>query len=455
MDLVIGCYERSENMKKKSIESQIWIITAIIILSLSVFLCIVFFWTIRDFFTREVYNTIEYAQEKLLSRRFLSDYKKYIDVDEVEPNIRDVRHMIYYNGKYYNKIIRKNNFSLEDQSSIVEDASNQENKRQSYVKKFNGKKIFYRIAKEKVLGNDFYLISYMRDTYRNNLVLLLFSRVLIVIFVGLFIALIISKIWARNLLKPISKIIENIKDIGSKNLTSKVVIDREDEIGYLADSIEEMRKSLIEKDKLQQNNLQNVSHGLKTPVMVIRSYIQSIIDGVYPKGDLNESLQIIDTEAKTLEGRIKDLLYLNKIDYIKLQNLDKKKINIKEVIESVVDRLSNNRKDIIWDIDLENIEIMGDKEQWSVVVENIVENQIRYAKTIINITLSNNLIRFYNDGESIKEEFLIKMFKPFKKNKKGQFGLGLTIVKRILDLYNCDINVKNENKGVAFYIKFK
>ncbi|MCG6197942.1 sensor histidine kinase, partial [Anoxybacillus sp. LAT_38] len=74
-----------------------------------------------------------------------------------------------------------------------------------------------------------------------------------------------------------------------------------DEIGRLARSIERMRERLVRQDEAQQAFLQDVSHELKTPVMVIRSYAQSILDGIYPRGDLQGSVQVIDSEAERLE----------------------------------------------------------------------------------------------------------------------------------------------------------
>lgn len=64
-----------------------------------------------------------------------------------------------------------------------------------------------------------------------------------------------------------------------------------------------MRKRLVSKDEAQQTLLQNISHDLKTPVMVIQSYAQSIQDGIYPKGDLSQTVKVIEDESKNLEKK--------------------------------------------------------------------------------------------------------------------------------------------------------
>lgn len=80
-------------------------------------------------------------------------------------------------------------------------------------------------------------------------------------------------------------------------------MDRKDEIGKLGHTIEEMRQKLVQKDETERTLLQNISHDLKTPVMVIRGYTQSIKDGIFPKGDLENTVDVIECEALKLEKK--------------------------------------------------------------------------------------------------------------------------------------------------------
>ena len=77
---------------------------------------------------------------------------------------------------------------------------------------------------------------------------------------------------------------------------------------------------------------------------------------------------------------------------------------------------------------------------------------MRYAKQEIKITTRPNKIILYNDGENIEESLLAGIFTPFRKGIKGEFGLGLSIVKKTLQLMNYDITIRNEKKGVSFII---
>ena len=77
---------------------------------------------------------------------------------------------------------------------------------------------------------------------------------------------------------------------------------------------------------------------------------------------------------------------------------------------------------------------------------------MRYTESTIKITAKNNRLTLYNDGPNIDPDLLEGIFTPFRKGIKGEFGLGLSIVKKTLLLMNYDIKVKNEKKGVSFII---
>ena len=89
---------------------------------------------------------------------------------------------------------------------------------------------------------------------------------------------------------------------------------------------------------------------------------------------------------------------------------------------------------------------------WEAIIDNILGNFMRYAKTKVKITIKNNKIILYNDGPNVDENVLTNIFTPYEKGVKGVFGLGLSIVKKTLIFLNYDINIENEKKGVKFII---
>jgi two-component system sensor histidine kinase CssS len=136
-------------------------------------------------------------------------------------------------------------------------------------------------------------------------------------------------------------------------------------------------------------------------------------------------------------------------------------IRIADLIENIVELLRWQRQELNWQLDLEEIEFKGSLEQWKVVMENLLDNQIRYADTIIVIRVSQRLInkqpymfiRIFNDGPPLEEDLIDRLFEEYQQGFKGQFGLGLAIVREIVGHHSGRIWVNNEEEGVAFYLE--
>jgi two-component system sensor histidine kinase CssS len=297
----------------------------------------------------------------------------------------------------------------------------------------------------------------MWNNYRDELVRTLFERIAFILGLLLVVSWIPAILLARYLSRPLVRLEEHVKAIANRELDQPVLIDRKDEIGRLAASIERMRQQLRIHDEAQQSLMQHISHELKTPVMVIRSYAQAIHDGLFPKGDLSSSVEVIEHESSRLEKRIRDLLYLTKLDYLSKRTIKREPVRIDELIRSVIERLRWNRNDLQWEVELDEFEVAVDPEQWNVLLENLLENQIRYASTKIYVkTSSKPLLQIHigNDGPPLDDEIKSSLFQAFRKGSKGQFGLGLTIAKRIADLHGVNLEAENEDHGVSFTLTF-
>lgn len=448
-------------MKNRPLSVQIWIVFAAITLCISVLLSILLPLTLRDFFTKEIYANIESAQDLLFYRYSDNSYENFALPDNAEDSrkkiedIRTVNHFIIYNG---NKIISSKPLPAEFLNKVKSEIVEQKDIRQRYSGKVEDEKLFYVITKGESLNQDVYLVSYMWDSYREDLVKTLFNK-LVLIMTIVFLLSWIPAIWlSKYLSKPLVTLEKRVGRLAKHEWNEPVEVDRKDEIGKLGDSIEELRNQLVYQDEVQQSFLQHVSHELKTPVMVIRSFAQAIEDGIYPKGDLERSVLVIDEEAERLEKRIGNLLYMTKLDYLSNHGLIKEIFSFDNLIKEVVDRLAWNRSEINWKIDLFEVDINGDIELWRVVLENLLDNQLRYAEKEISISLvkqnqNNILLRIWNDGPNIAPDVMNSLFNQYSKGYKGEHGLGLAIVYRIVTLHNSRIWVLNEKCGVSFNIE--
>lgn len=266
----------------------------------------------------------------------------------------------------------------------------------------------------------------------------------------LLIALIVF-VWSSIVVKKIEKLKAKIDNIDNDNFDHKINFRTDDEIKSLALSIEDMRMNLKMQEEYKNNMYQNISHDFKTPLTVIKSYVEAVEDGVE---DEKDALKVIKEQTEKLEKKVYSLLYLNKLDYLKDRNVDKKNlIDISEVINASVEKFKYQRKDVTIRTSIDDSKFNGTFELWETIIDNILNNFIRYAKKEIKITVKNNKLTLFNDGPAIDENLVNDIFNPFKKGIKGQFGLGLSIVKKTLNLLNYDISIENSKKGVSFIIK--
>lgn len=266
----------------------------------------------------------------------------------------------------------------------------------------------------------------------------------------LLIALIVF-VWSSIVVKKIEKLKTKIDNIDNDNFDHKINFRTDDEIKSLALSIEDMRMNLKMQEEYKNNMYQNISHDFKTPLTVIKSYVEAVEDGVE---DEKDALKVIKEQTDKLEKKVYSLLYFNKLDYLKDRNVDKKSlIDISEVINASVEKFKYQRKDVTIRTSIDDSKFNGTFELWETIIDNILNNFIRYAKKEIKITVKNNKLTLFNDGPAIDENLVNDIFNPFKKGIKGQFGLGLSIVKKTLNLLNYDISIENSKKGVSFIIK--
>lgn len=452
-----------KKLKDWPLAIQIWVIFTSVIVVVFVLLSVYFSLTIRKFFTDESYKTIETAQENIIQKSTgIYDPKQESSIDVVSNDIRAVKHLkLNYNEDEANlvkieKIIPNSAAAKLFLKNLKKQVNNQDDTTGKYIQRTNSGRLLYVIKANSMNKKGVFVVSYMWDTYRNALSASLIRRVFSVMIIALIICLIAARYIAQRLVVPLRDLQSRVKKIGMKEWHESIDIDRNDEIGELSKSIEEMRKELVKQDEQEQTMLQQTSHDLKTPLMVIRSYAQAVEDGIYPKGDLKSSMKVIDSEAERMQKRVKGLLYLTKIKYMSKHKNEFKEIYIKDLIEGIIESFACNPKGIKFEVDIEDIKVTGDEEQWSVVFENIIDNGLRYAKNLIRINVYEDFkqqyIRIYNDGEKIPVDRLENIFLLFSKGNGGNFGLGLDIVKRIVSMYNGSIKAENEDNGVSFII---
>ncbi|WNR44115.1 HAMP domain-containing sensor histidine kinase [Paenibacillus roseipurpureus] len=324
-----------------------------------------------------------------------------------------------------------------------------------YTRTIDNNSIFYVIRKEMVQGAPNFIISYAWGNYRNDLILSMFGRLMLLMVALIVVSWVPCLLLARYFTRPLVQMERHVGRMAERDWHEPIETGRKDEIGRLGRAIELMRQRLVKQDRAQQFFLQHTSHELKTPVMVIRSYAQSIQDGVFPKGTLRASIDVIMKEGERLEKRIRDLLLLNKLNYFTAKEKPFLPFDVKPVLEDVIERLRYRRPELKWELDIHEHSLTGDHEQWKIALENMLDNQLRYAESCIRVSVKpapHFEIRMHNDGPLLDEASADSLFEPFRTGGKGQFGLGLAIVKQIMDHHGMNVRTANEEDGVSFTI---
>lgn len=309
----------------------------------------------------------------------------------------------------------------------------------------------YSYYKVMDIHNEYYLVTLIDDAsrldFRNGLLNSIINTIVMVVG-GFFIVIMI---WMGYLIHPLNQIRSYIEKM-KRGDQATLHIKREDEIGELAVALVTMREELERQEKIKEEMVHNISHDLKTPIATIKSYAESVKDGIYPYGTLDKSIDVIIDNASRLEKKVHSLLYLNRIDYI-IQNDDNHgETDMKRLISSIAMNASVRKPEINIETNLETVVFPGVEEPWRVAIENIVDNGLRYASTKIVITLNKKELTIENDGPSISKERQQAMFKPFEKGTDGQFGLGLSIVQKVVSANKYKVECGNTADGVIFRI---
>ena len=314
---------------------------------------------------------------------------------------------------------------------------------------YHGKTYYYNTKSDA----NTYKVAVTNNNYVSQMKADILASLMPVLLVTLLVILIIVAMWSQILADRIKKLKEKVDNLDNDDYVGKMPYKVDDEIEDLSHAIDEMKETLKENEEYKNQMYQNISHDFKTPLTVVKSYIEAIEDGVQ---DEKSGLKIIKQEIKKLEIKVHSLLYLNKLTYMKnTDNYKRDTINIVDILSESVEKFKVARPDIKWQINITDKKTIfnGSQDMWEAIVDNILSNFMRYAKAEVKITVTGRQIIFYNDGPNIDETILNDIFTPYKKGIKGQFGLGLSIVKKTVSLLGYEISVKNEKTGISFIIK--
>ena len=315
------------------------------------------------------------------------------------------------------------------------------------------------------------------------------SEFFIYLFWGLItISIMLALIYSNLISKPLVNLTRVANKMSNMDFSAVCETNREDEIGSLARSLNFLSKNLhsalidlkaknkkleddIEKerqlDNMRKEFTANVSHELKTPIGIIEGYAEGLKDGIVSGEDAHMYLETIIDEAKKMSVLVSNMLELSRLESGTTKpNLEAFNINrlITKVLKKHTPDFEENKFEVNFNSSTPYSYVYADPFQMEQVLTNLITNAIKYTppRNNINVNIEEGLDKFkisvQHMGVNIPEEEIGKLFDKFyrldksrERTQKNSTGIGLSIVKNILKLHNCEFNFRNIDGGVEFY----
>lgn len=310
----------------------------------------------------------------------------------------------------------------------------------------------------------------------------LIGYIILILFLILILSTVISLLVYKQFVKPLVKLKGAVEEIGEGNLDVDIQVDpnRNDEIGELYASFDDMRHRLSEMVRLKlqyeaenRELISNISHDLKTPITTIKGYVEGIIDGVADTPDKQERyLKMIYNKANELDVLLNELsLYTNisnnAIPY------EFHRVSVKDYFDDCMEEIqatliANNMALIYKNYCGDNVRVVVDPDQLKRVINNIITNAIKYSdkeqgqvEIYIHETEKTIKISISDNGQGIDEESLPHIFdRTFRGDSARSFsggsGLGLAICKKIVEEHGGSIwasSQKGHGTTISFTLK--
>lgn len=294
------------------------------------------------------------------------------------------------------------------------------------------------ILKLKYLDDEYILITPDEENINDKLILN------ILVFLDIFVLFLIF-LYILKLLSPIKTITKQLKNFANGDLSSRINIKSNDEIGILANTFNKMASNLENLIQTREELLRDIGHELRTPIAKGKFAIEKIDDF---------------SQKELLKKIFKDLEILTN-ELIELEKLNSTKLNITKfsaetlIIESLGKLYLDDESKIEINID-ENFKINADLYYLSIVIKNLIDNALKYASSFpILISVEKNKVSILNNGAKLSKDFEYYL-KPFTQelSQRDGFGLGLSIVKKIIDRHNFKLEYSHKNGMNIFKIIF-
>ncbi|MBQ9545022.1 MAG: HAMP domain-containing histidine kinase [Clostridia bacterium] len=273
------------------------------------------------------------------------------------------------------------------------------------------------------------------------------------------VALIAVYLMSEKITEPLKDMSKAAKAFAQGRFDVRVPVSGEDEIGELAKAFNNMASSLEKQEDMRNTFLANISHDLRTPMTSISGIIDCIIDGAIPPEKQNHYLEQIAGEVRRLSRLVSSLLDISRMQ------AGERKFNMtsfdvcemaRQILISFEQRLDEKKMEVSFDCSSDNIAVTADKDAIHQVLFNLIDNAVKFSNEGGELTIrleekdQKVSVSVRNTGSGIPPEDLPFVFDRFYKSDKSRgldktgVGLGLFIVRTIIERHGEQINVKSE-----------
>ena len=367
----------------------------------------------------------------------------------------------------------QNNFFLK---KILEDYSNSKNLNDPFTFTYDTNDQFLLVSVKNISIEDKSLGYIAVIEMANDIKFAINERQNFVLRTAAIIALVIlifSYVLNRYFLKPIKNLVhytEIIKDKSKEDTNIDQYKNRKDELGILSNSMDEMTSELQNRINTAENFSRDLVHEIRNPLASLKSAAEIISDSD-DKDQKNKLIKIVSHDVERIERLITDYSQMLK-DEAAISAEKMVKLDLKNILNSVVDdfnNIYNSKRGISFKLSSngsENYYILGIENRIEQIVANLLDNSVSFSddNKEIKVTLnsdnkSNIKLNVVDEGRGFREADTKKIFKRFYSNRPDKFGehsgLGLNIVKNLVELHNGSITAKNnKDKGANVEIIF-
>ncbi len=283
--------------------------------------------------------------------------------------------------------------------------------------------------------------------------------------IAIVLASLIGFLFARNLVRPIKRMTDTAKTLKEGDFTARTGLSGDDEISQLGETFDAMAESVERDRKLERRLTTDVAHELRTPLMAIQATVEAMVDGVFPTDE--EHLMTVDSEVQRLSRLVDSLLKLSRLEN-RSNPMKQEIVNCGELIQTIVTTheayVNEAGLKLIYKADDDAI-VKGDPDMIRQATANLISNAVRYTPEGGTITVTVRRgekmasIAVQDTGIGLTPEEARMVFSRFwrsdsgRNREKGGLGIGLSVVKEIVDRHHGWVQVDGrKNEGACFTI---